>query len=114
MRMWINGQSLKVYVCTEAVDMRKSFAGLSGLVRGELKGDPLSGHVFCFFNRRRNFVKLLFWERTGYCIIAKRLVRGTFSALNNNEITMRDLKAVLEGIEYQSLRWRKSYEYIPQ
>ena len=112
--MFYPDSRVRAYVYTEAVDMRKSFKGLSGVVRSELNGDPLSGHVFCFFNRRRNFVKLLFWERTGYCIIAKRLVRGTFSALDAKEITMRDLKAVLEGIEYQSLRWRKSYEYIPQ
>lgn len=112
--MFFPDSRVKVYICTESVDMRKSFEGLSGIVRSEIREDPLNGHVFCFFNRRRNFVKLLYWDRTGYCIIAKRLVRGTYSVLQKKEVSMRDLKAILEGIEFKSVRWKKSYEYIPE
>ena len=66
---------VRVYVCQEAVDMRKSFSGLSGVVRQLLRKDPLSGHAFLFLNRRRNYVKVLWWDETGYCIYGKRLAR---------------------------------------
>jgi transposase len=105
---------VRVYVCTEATDMRKSFSGLSGLARDHIKQDPLSGHVFCFFNRRRNYIKLLFWDRTGYCIIAKRIIKGGFSNTDKAEITMKELKVILEGIELRTAKWKKNYEYIPQ
>jgi transposase len=59
--------------------MRKSFAGLQGLVARELEEDPLSGTLYVFVNRRRNLVKALFWDRTGYVLVAKRLERGRFS-----------------------------------
>lgn len=62
----------------EPVDMRKSFDGLLGLVRGELKEDPLSDSLFVFINSRGNYLKALYWDRTGFCLFAKRLVRGRF------------------------------------
>ena len=70
--------SVKVWAATEPVDCRKSFTGLSTLVRSTLKLDPLSGHVFCFFNRSGDQVRLLYWDRSGYCVVAKRLERGRF------------------------------------
>lgn len=62
----------------EPVDMRKSFDGLLGIVRGELKEDPLSDCLFVFINSRGNYLKALYWDRTGFCLFAKRLVRGRF------------------------------------
>jgi transposase len=71
--------NLKVYVAPEPCDMRKSFNGLSELARSHLGVDPLSGAAFLFTNRRRNLIKILYFDGTGYWVVAKRLERGTFS-----------------------------------
>ncbi len=71
--------NLRVYVAMEPCDMRKSFNGLSEIVRGHLGVDPLSGAAFLFTNRRRNLIKILYFDGTGYWVVAKRLERGTFS-----------------------------------
>jgi len=63
----------------EAVDMRKSFNGLLGVIREAFVEDPLSGTLFVFVNRRGNYIKAIYWDRTGYCLFAKRLERGRFS-----------------------------------
>lgn len=102
----------RVLICREPMDMRKSFSGLSGAVRSILSEDPLSGHLFCFFNRRRNYVKLLYWDGTGYCIFAKRLVRGTFSSLSAKEIDVPTLQQLLAMVELSSVRSRAKYKYI--
>ena len=71
--------SLKIYLALEPCDMRKSFNGLHSLVSERLKGDTLSGALFVFTNKRRNRLKILYWDGTGLWILAKRLERGTFS-----------------------------------
>ena len=71
--------NLQVMVCVGAVDMRKSFHGLAAVVRESLASDPLDGTVFLFSNRRRNLIKLLYWDGTGLWVMAKRLEKGTYS-----------------------------------
>lgn len=71
--------SLRVWVCLAAVDMRKSFHGLAAVVRSSLGGDPLDGSVFLFTNRRRDLIKILYWDGTGLWVMAKRLEKGTYS-----------------------------------
>jgi transposase len=70
--------AVRVFLCSRPTDMRKSFDGLFGMVREFLGQDPLSGHLFLFLNRRRDRVKILFWERDGMVIWYKRLEAGTF------------------------------------
>ena len=70
--------AVRVYLANEPADMRKSFDGLSALVAGALELDPLSGHLFVFLNRRRDRIKILYWDRDGLAVWAKRLERGTF------------------------------------
>ncbi len=70
--------SVRIYVATSPADMRKSFDGLSALARNVVNQDPMSGHLFVWFNRRGDQVRILFWDRTGYAILAKRLERGTY------------------------------------
>jgi len=76
--MVTRGMPRRILAFGVPVDMRKSFDGLLGLVRGELKEDPLSGSLFVFVNRRGNYLKAIYWDRTGYCLFAKRLLRGKF------------------------------------
>lgn len=70
------GPATKIYLGVEAVDMRKGFDGLYGLVRGQLGEDPLSGHLFLFTNRRHTRVKALAWDGSGLWVCAKRLEKG--------------------------------------
>ena len=94
-------------------DMRKGFDGLSGLVRNEMQGDLLSGDAFLFINKRRNMMKLLVWDRTGFMIYYKRLEQGTFELPqdtgNQVEIDWADLVMILEGVRLQSIRRRQRY-----
>jgi len=92
--------------------MRKSFSGLSGVVRQLLRKDPLSGHAFLFLNRKRNYVKVLWWDQTGYCIYAKRLAKGSFSALSKSEISLSTLQQLLSALDLKSVRSRAKYEYF--
>jgi transposase len=83
------------------VDMRKSFDGLLGLVKGVLHEDPLSGSLFVFFNRRGNYLKLVYWDRTGFCLFAKRLESGRFvlpSGSVKQELSERTFLLLLDGI----------------
>ncbi len=76
--MFTLGSSQRFFLYGGAVDMRKGFDGLSGLVRNSLDRDPLSGEVYIFLNRSRTLVKLLHWEAGGLVIYYKRLEKGTF------------------------------------
>ena len=68
----------RYYFYRHPTDMRKSFNGLSGIVRSELGGNPISGDVFIFVNRRRDRIKLLVWDRSDYVLLYKYLQQGTF------------------------------------
>jgi len=70
--------SVRIYIARDPVDMRKSFDGLSGLVASTLGQDPLSGHLFLFRSRTGHILKLLYRDRSGWCLFAKRLERGSF------------------------------------
>ena len=94
-------------------DIRKSFDGLSGLVVSEMKGNLLSGDVFIFLNRRRNMIKLLVWDRSGFVIYYKRLEKGTFEIpvtdKNTLELEWSQLVMILEGIRLKGMRRRLRY-----
>jgi transposase len=83
--------------------MRKSFTGLYALTRQTLKRDPLSGDLYVFVNRRGDYLKCLYFDRTGFCIWAKRLERGRFisdwARARDCEVDYTGLKLLLEGIE---------------
>ncbi len=71
--------AIRIYVAVQPVDMRKSFNGLWSAVGEQLQDDPKSGAVFCFLNRERTRLKLLYWDGTGVWVLAKRLEHGRFS-----------------------------------
>ena len=76
--MFSLGPATRIFLGLDAVDMRKGFDGLFGLVRDKLGEDPLSGHLFLFINKPRTRVKALFWDGSGLWLCAKRLERGRF------------------------------------
>jgi transposase len=92
----------RIYLYHGPCDMRKSFDGLCGLIRSELGADPLSGSLFVFCNRRRNMVKLLYFDRDGFAIWYKRLEQGSFRPPNRTSadglIDRRQLSMLLEGV----------------
>ncbi len=105
---------VRVFLCTRAVDLRKSFDGLHGLVLEVLRQDPLSGDLFVFLNKRRNSVKLLVWEGDGWIIVYKRLESGTFAPPvgEGDSLTLSpaQLTLLLGGIDLTQTRQRKRYQ----
>ncbi len=110
--------SVRVYVAVHPVNMHKSFEGLSNAVRSVIGQDPLSGHVFCFLNRRRTAVKLLVWTRGGFTIVYKKLERGRFTFVADVQagatsvsIGADELALLLEGVDAtgarRSPRWSR-------
>ena len=97
------GRHVRVFAYAAPADLRRSFDGLSGLVREELERDPLSGEVFVFVNRRLNRAKVLNWDGTGMWVHAKRLEKGCFAKLwraggePELELSMSELQLLLEG-----------------
>jgi transposase len=95
-------------------DMRKSFDGLGGLVKQEMRQHVLSGDVFIFINRRRNQVKLICWDKDGLAVYHKRLEKGTFElpAVESElviTLTALQLRLILDGIQLQSIKHRLRY-----
>lgn len=107
--------SVRVYLCARACDMRKSFDGLQALVTQTMELDPFAGHLFVFGNRRRDRVKILYWDRDGFAVWAKRLEEGTYAmpfeedGERRREITAQELGALLSGIDLSQARRRKRY-----
>ena len=101
---------VRVQVYGEPVDMRKSFDGLYALTRNRLGADPLSGDLYVFINRRATQIKVLYWDRTGFCLWAKRLEQGRFlsdwTQVATRQIDWTGLKLLLEGIEAKVVRKR--------
>ena len=108
--------SVRIFVCLTPADLRRSLDGLAALTREVLGEDPLSGHLFAFFNRRRDRVKILFWDRSGLCLYYKRLEKGVFrlSTLEHPqrkraEVEAAELALILEGIELANARRRPRF-----
>jgi len=91
----------RILAWRDPVDMRKSFNGLIGLVREAMAQDPLSGSLYVFVNRRGNYLKLIYWDRTGFALFAKRLDRGRFvfpGQDSTQKLSEEQFKLILDGI----------------
>lgn len=105
----------RIFVAAGATDMRKGFDGLQGIVIGALQHDPLSGHLFLFVNRRRDKLKILYWDGDGLAIWYRRLEQGTFQMpqvaddQRSAEIRSDELTMLLRGIDYSNIRRRKRF-----
>lgn len=110
------GASVRLFVATAPTDLRKSFDGLSTLVQAELGMSPLRGDMFIFLNRRATQVRILFWDRDGYCVLCKRLEQGTFRRVQGAdgeasvEIEAAELAMLLHGIDAEAVHKRKRYK----
>lgn len=108
------GLTTRIFLYSGVADLRKTF-GLAALVRNELDGDPLSGHVFGFSNRRRTMLRLLVWDGSGYWVLTKRLEKGAFSWPRGDELrhelTAEELTLVLGGIEIDHTKEKRWHRY---
>jgi transposase len=109
--------AVKVFLHAPATDLRKGFDALCGLVTSSFDQDPTSGHLFLFVNRRRDRLKILYWDRDGLAIWYKRLeTPGTFQLpavtrdATSIEMTATQLSLILSGIDLRSARQRRRYQ----
>ena len=111
-------ESVRIFVARDAVDFRKQFDGLAAIARDQLGLDPFGGHVFVFFNRRRDRIKLLVFQHTGFWLHYKRPERGTFELLQQSideldddciEVDARRLRLLLEGIDLKHAKFRRHF-----
>ncbi len=105
-----------VYLCRDVVDMRKSINGLSILVEQSLGLDPFRPHLFVFCNRKRDKIKALYWERTGFVLWYKRLEKDRFvwpEAGKQDVVTLtgRELNWLLDGVDVFRLRPHRELSY---
>ncbi len=106
--------TVSIFLYTEPTDMRKGFDGLSGIVRSELAADPLDGSLFLFINRRRDRLKILHFDGSGYWLYYKLLEAGTFEVIGTKDkcisIDSTQLAMLLGGVSLASVRRRKRYQ----
>jgi transposase len=111
--------SVRIFIGREPVDMRKGFDGLSGIVIDIIDEDPQSGHLFVFFNKRRNRMKALVWDGSGYWVLYKRVEHGRFQIFDRVaektaafELGSTELALLLDGIDLRRSRRRKTHDEI--
>ncbi len=101
---------IRVFVYGQPVSMRLSYDGLYALAKHTMHLDPLSGHLFAFINRRANQIKVLYFDRSGWCVWSKRLEQGRllsdWRSISTREMDWTGLKLLLEGIEPKMVRRR--------
>ena len=111
----INYSDVRIFLCTTPTRMNYSFDRLMGRAEEIFGQDPTSGHLFLFLNRDRDRIKILFWDRDGFCIWYKRLERGTFQLLTATndaegiELEYSQLVKLLGGLDLRTGRRRRRY-----
>lgn len=111
--MFLPEDRLRIWLCTQPTDMRKSYDGLAAVAKNHLGEDPSSGALFVYVNRRRTQLKCLYFDRTGYCIWSKRLEAGQFhidwDAAGKQAIDLTTLRLILEGLSRERFRQHRRY-----
>ena len=115
--MIILSSAVRIFLCTRPTDMRKSFDGLTGLVQECFGQHPLTGHLFLFLNRRKDRIKILYFDRDGLALWYKRLEAGTFEIPGTAqgdgiEIEPAQLAMILSGIDLKTARQRKRFRHV--
>ena len=111
--------SVRLFIARGVTDMRKSFDTLAALVMDVIDEDPQSGHLFLFVNRRRDRLKVLWWDRSGYCLLAKRLEHGQFRVFDRAdgksgafEMSASELSLILDGIDLRGSKRRVTHDTV--
>jgi len=116
--MFFPENNLRIWLCTQPTDMRKSYNGLSALVKNHLNDNPLNGQLYVFINRKADQMKILFFDRNGYAIWSKRLEQGQFVVHPNGELkatlSVAQLQCLLDGIEWQNARQYKRFTLVDE
>lgn len=108
--------SVRIFMASQSIDGRKGFDGLQSIVRSEWRRDVYSGHLFIFFGRRRDLVKVLAWDRGGFVLYIKRLERGRFTipvvpaGANVVELDATQLAMLLDGIDVRTVRRQRVWQ----
>jgi transposase len=113
--------TVRIFLCSDATDMRKGFDSLAYLVESSLTLDPMSGHLFVFRSRRGDRIKILYWDRDGLALWYKRLEKGSFrfpaatttKGSTGVAVKAADLMMILDGIDLSSVRRQRRYERQP-
>lgn len=111
--MFLDLSEVKIFIKPGATDLRKQQAGLAAVAQNIMKSDPFSGSLYLFCNRKRNLLKVLYWEKNGFCLWQKRLEKDTYPWPKDKnqagEISRRELQLLLEGLDI----WRahKNLDY---
>ena len=111
----LNLSDVRIFVCLSPIRMQFSFDTLMGLAQQTFDQDPLSGHLFLFLNRKRNRIKILFWDADGFCIWYKRLEVGVFQlpvateGQEGVELDYRQLNQLLNGLDLRNGRRRRRF-----
>jgi transposase len=117
-QVMIDFADVRIFLCTTPTNMNYSFDHLMGRAQEVFEQDPCSGHLFLFVNRSRDRIKILFWDRDGFCIFYKRLERGTFQLLTTAndkegiELDYSQLVRLLGGLDLRTGRRRKRYRRV--
>ncbi len=111
--------SVRLFIARGVTDMRKSFDTLAALVMDVIDKDPQSGHLFLFVNRRRDRLKVLWWDRSGYYLLAKRLEHGQFRVFDRAEgksgafeMSASELSLILDGIDSRGSKRRVTHDTV--
>ena len=114
----IDRSEMRIFFCTTPTNMASSFDRLMGRAQEVFDQDPTSGHLFLFLNRARDRIKILSWDRDGFCIWYKRLERGTFQLLTTTndgegiELSHDQLQKLIGGLDLDKVRRRKRYRRV--
>ena len=110
--MFMISHQTRLFFHHQPVNMRKSFEGLCALVEQQFPGQLLTGALFIFLNRRKDYIKVLYWDKDGFCIWMKRLEKGTFSWKWNEELVVdrASFFLLLEGVTPKRIQRRFSLE----
>lgn len=116
----LNTGAMRIFLCTQDTDMRKSFHSLCGLIRTAMHLDPLSGYLFIFKNKHGDRIKCMYWDSDGYAMWYKALQKGTFQfpdlknlSAAGVEIDAVTLRAILDGVDLASVRRRQRFKHHP-
>lgn len=110
-----NWQAVPILICRQPIDMRKSIDGLAMLVRAQFQEVPNNGSLYVFCNRLNDKLKILYWDRNGFCLWYKRLekerFRLTYSGSGLLQLTSQQLRWLLDGLDYTKLQGHQSADY---